>query len=74
VEETAMTATTKEKGAIPGGVKVVLAALTGAVGGLVVTGVVLGSFVFGLFGAVGGAVFLSIATLAQVERAERERA
>lgn len=69
-----MTATTKEKGAIPGGVKVVLAALTGAVGGLVVTGVVLGSFVFGLFGAVGGAVFLSIATLAQVERAERERA
>ena len=68
-----MTATTKEKGTIPGGVKVVLAALTGAVGGLVVTGAVLGSFVFGLFGAVGGAVALSIAALSQVERAERER-
>jgi len=59
--------------AAPAAAKVVLAALTGAVGGLVVTGAVLGSFVFGLFGAVGGAVALSIAALAQVERAERDR-
>jgi hypothetical protein len=69
-----MTTATTKRGAAPGGAKVVLAALTGAVGGLVVTGAVLGSFVFGLFGAVGGAVALAIAALAQVERAERERA
>src|SRR5262245_30480391 len=73
-EGAAMTVTTKEKGAIPGGVKVVLAAVMGAVGGLVGTAAVLGSFELGLFGAVAGAVFTAIAALAQVERAEREGA
>jgi hypothetical protein len=55
---------------VVGSMKVVLAAVAGAVGGLVVTAVVLGSVPFGILGGIGTAVVSMIAALARVERAE----
>jgi hypothetical protein len=63
-----------KKNALSGNIKIVLGALVGAAGGLVVTGLALSSFEFGLFGAMGGAVVSAIAAGAQVESAERAEA
>ena len=57
-------------GRVPGTWKVVAAAAVGAAGGLAMTAVALGSFEFGIFGAVGGAVASMIGALAHLEPAE----
>lgn len=51
---------------IPGSVRIVAAALLGAVGGLAATAAVMG-FPFGIFGAIGGGVVMAIAAGIQVE-------
>ena len=56
---------------IPGTVRIVAAALAGAVGGLVVTAAVMGSLAFGVFGAIGAGVATAIAAAIQVEHSER---
>jgi hypothetical protein len=58
-------------GRVPGAVRIVAASLAGAVGGLAVTAVMMGSFAFGLFGAIGAGVAMAIAAAIQVERSER---
>ncbi len=63
-------ASTVQAGKRSGSMKVVLAALAGAVGGLAVTALALGSVPFGIFGGIGGAVVAMIGALARVERAE----
>jgi hypothetical protein len=50
--------------------KIVLGAVVGAVGGLVATTVALGSFEFGILGAIGGGLFVMIGALVQSERGE----
>ena len=50
-------------------VKIVAAALAGAAGGLGMTALALGSFEFGIFGAIGGAVAAAIAAAIRVDRA-----
>jgi len=52
---------------VAGSVKIVAAALIGAVGGLVVTAVALGSVEFAIFGGIGGAVASMIGALSQTE-------
>ena len=53
---------------VPGTVRVVTAALIGAVAGLAMTTAALGSLEFGIFGAIGSAVAATIAAAIQVER------
>jgi hypothetical protein len=55
---------------VPATVKIVGAAVMGAVGGLAVVAGMLGSVEFGIFGAVGGAVVAMIGTLSQLESSE----
>jgi hypothetical protein len=55
---------------VPGSVKIVAAAVVGAVGGLAATALMLGSLEFAIFGGIGGAVVAMIGALAQSEQAE----
>jgi hypothetical protein len=55
---------------VPASVKIVAAAVMGAVGGFVATATVLRSVEFGILGGIGAAVVSMIAALAQVEQAD----